>query len=166
MLRESALGEAGGARPVSKEVISSGLECDKMITNPVLGMCQVCPIQCWIIEWLSRSRASPLSNILPWQTKVNFVSDLIKHSWLYLKFDLIPGVLQNPDSVIVSGLPQVRAVNAQDGVPDMQAARQVSRHPREYLGDENGHLVLNAPLDGDPQAPGLPGFADQHLSSS
>ena len=31
MLRESALGEAGGARPVSKEVISSGLECDKMI---------------------------------------------------------------------------------------------------------------------------------------
>ena len=94
------------------------------------------------------------------------MSDLIKHSGLYLKFDLIPGVLQNPNSVVVSGLPQVRAVHAQDGVPDMEAARQVSRHTREYFGYEDGHLVLHAPLDGYSQAPGLTRLANQYLSSS
>ena len=94
------------------------------------------------------------------------MSDLIKHSGLYLKFDLISGVLENPDSVVVSGLPEVRGVHTQDGVPHMEAPRQVSRHAREYLGYQDGHLVLHAPLDGDPQAPGLPRLADQNLSSS
>ena len=90
-------------------------------------------------------------------------------------------VLQNPDCVVVCGLPQVLAVHAEDGVTHVQPPGQVGSHAREYLGeehrghtrsrevshgylgDEDGHLVLHAALDGDAEAARLARLADHHL---
>lgn len=51
----------------------------------------------------------------------------------------------------MGGIPQVGAVDGQDGIAHVEGLGLVGRQPLEDLADEDGHLVLLASLDADAQ---------------
>lgn len=56
--------------------------------------------------------------------------------------DFLAGLLQGLDGLVVCDVPQVVAVDREDGIAHVQGLSLIGREPFENLGDENGHLVL------------------------
>ena len=63
----------------------------------------------------------------------------------------VPGGLQDPDSLVVSGVAKVAAVDADDGVADKQLSGLVGGLAFEDLADDDGHPVFPPSFDGDAQ---------------
>lgn len=65
------------------------------------------------------------------------------------KDDLPAGSLQRLDGLIVGGIPEIDAVNGEDGVAQTERPAPFRRQPREDTRDEHRHTILPTSLDAD-----------------